>query len=175
MTRLPELDSLPREMPPPPGLESRIAIALRAQGLLKSPTRLSWISTAAAILMLVLGIGIGRWWPRPARFDAPPVSTSRFLFLLSDADTSGDDGARAEAYRRWAVTQRQSGRQISGERLGDSGFAVMNESVAAVARADVQGYFVVSAATMDDAIAVARSSPHVQSGGTIIVRPINTP
>src|SRR5687767_1022842 len=103
------------------------------------------------------------------------MNTTRFLFLLTDADTSGDDAARAEAYRRWAVAQREAGRQISGERLDDSGFAVMREGVAAIARAEVQGYFVVSASTMDDAIAVARSSPHVQSGGTIIVRPIDTP
>ena len=63
----------------------------------------------------------------------------------------------------------------TGERLADSGVAVMRHGSAPIARAEVQGFFVVSASSMDDAVAVARSSPHVQSGGTIIVRPIDTP
>ena len=71
--------------------------------------------------------------------------------------------------------QRDAGRQISGERLADSGVAVGMRGELPIARAEVQGFFVVSASTMDDAVAVARSSPHVQSGGTIIVRPIDTP
>jgi hypothetical protein len=175
MTPLPELHSLPREMPPPPELESRVVSALRATALLRAPTRRSWVSAAAAILILVSGIWIGRSVPGPAMNDARPLASTRFLFLLTGADTSGDDAARAEAYWRWAVTQREAGRQISGERLADTGFAVMSEGVAPIAGAEVQGFFVVSASTMDDAVAVARSSPHVQSGGTIIVRPIDTP
>jgi hypothetical protein len=41
--------------------------------------------------------------------------------------------------------------------------------------AEVQGFFVVSAASLEEAAAVARSSPHVRDGGRIVVRPIDTP
>ena len=128
---------------------------------------------AAAVLLLTVGILIGR--SIPARTDERAVNAPRFLFLLTDLDTSGDDAARSEAYRQWAVQQRDSGRQISGERLADSGVAVVSRGEAPIGRTEVQGFFVVSASTMDEAVAVARSSPHVRSGGTIIVRPIDTP
>ena len=39
----------------------------------------------------------------------------------------------------------------------------------------LQGFFIVSGADLDDAANVARSSPHVQAGGRVIVRPIDTP
>ena len=101
MTPLPELNSLPREMPPPPELEPRVVAALRAQALVKPGTRVSWMQVAAAILLLTVGGLIGRGFPTPPVQRA--VNAPRFLFLLSDADTAGDDAARAEAYRQWAV------------------------------------------------------------------------
>ena len=106
---------------------------------------------------------------------APVAAPNRFLFMLLGADTSGDDRARAEAYRQWAVDQRSSGRQVSGERLANSGLAVVRNGSSPVIDPEMQGFFVISAADMDEATAVARSSPHVQGGGLIIVRPIDTP
>jgi hypothetical protein len=170
----PEMNSLPREVTPPPELEARVVSALRAEGLLRPTTTISWMHVAAALVLLAVGIFIGRAWPQQP---SDPIATSdpRFLFLLTEADTSGDDAARAEAYRQWAVQQRDAGRQISGERLADSGVAVVRRGELPIARAEVQGFFVVSASTLDEAVTVARSSPHVQSGGTIIVRQIDTP
>lgn len=169
----PEMNSLPREVAPPPELEARVVSALRAQRLLRPTTTISWVHVAAALAFLAFGILIGRAWPPPPETRA--TDDLRFLFLLTDADTSGDDAARAEGYRRWAVEQRDAGRQISGDRLADSGVAVVIQGELPIARAEVQGFFVVSASTLDEAVTVARSSPHVQSGGTIIVRPIDTP
>jgi hypothetical protein len=171
---LEELTSLGREISPPPALEARIVAGLRDQGLVRSSPRWPWLQAAAAIVLLAAGVALGRSTAAPPASPASAPS-NRYLFLLTDADASGDDAQRAEAYRRWAVDQRSAGRQISGERLAPSGVAVVRNGSAAVVSPEVQGFFVVSASDIEDAAAVARSSPHVQNGGVIIVRPIDTP
>lgn len=170
---LPELDALARELPPPPDLEARVIGALRDRSLVRPP-HARWRTAAAAVLLLGAGVLIGRTTVAPAD-RAPGVDMPRFLFMLTDAPPANDDAARAEEYRLWAVEQRAAGRQVSGERLASTGIAVTRRGSAAMPAPEVQGYFVVTATNIDEAVAVARSSPHVQSGGLILVRPIDTP
>ncbi len=80
-----------------------------------------------------------------------------------------------EAYRAWARAQRAAGREISGERLAPDGRVVAPGVTTTPERDDLQGFFVISGASLDDAAAVARSSPHVQAGGRVLVRAIDTP
>lgn len=174
MKPLDELASLPKEMAPPPALEDRVAHALRDQMLLR-PSSSGWWKVAAAILILAGGILIGRVTTPAATAVPQHASANRFLFMLMDGDTSGDDVARSERYRQWAIDQQTLGREISGERLAPTGLAVVRAGSGPVLSPDVQGFFIVSAANIEEAATVARSSPHVQSGGMIIVRPIDTP
>jgi hypothetical protein len=175
MTPLDELASLPKDIAPPPALEDRVAAALRGQSLLRRPSPSGWWKAAAAVLLVAGGIAIGRLTSTRVDDAQRPAPGNRFLLMLTDADTSGDDGARAERYRQWAVDQRSAGRLITGERLADTGLAVVRQGSAPLVSPEVQGYFIVSASSIEEAATVARSSPHVQSGGTIIVRPIDTP
>jgi hypothetical protein len=172
MNPVPEIDSLPKEIAPPPGLEERVVARLRAQSLLRPRSR--WLQAAAAVVLLASGFGIGRMTSQIESTPAPAAS-NRYLLLLTKADTSGDDAARAARYGQWAVEQRAAGRQISGERLADNGLAVTPAGSSPAADVAVQGFFIVSAASLEDAATVARSSPHVHAGGTVIVRPIDTP
>jgi len=177
MKPLDELASIAKEIAPPPDLEHRVAEALRGESLLR-PQAASWgWRAAAAVLLLTGGVVIGRLTAPAVSNDAvpPPSATNRFLLMLTEGDTSGDDGERAARYGQWAVEQRAAGRDITGERLAPTGLAVVRAGSGPVLAPDVQGYFVISAASLEDAATVARSSPHVQSGGTIIVRPIDTP
>jgi hypothetical protein len=163
MKPLDEVASAPKEMAPPPALEDRVAAALRAQSLLRPQQPPSWWwRVAAAVVLLGSGILIGRVTSPAATVPPQQASTNRFLFMLTDGDTSGDDVARSERYRQWAIEQQAAGRQITGERLANTGLAVMRQGSAPMPSPDVQGYFVVSAANIEDAAAVARSSPHVQ-------------
>jgi hypothetical protein len=175
MTPLDELASVPKEMAPPPALEDRVAAALRSESLLRPQSPSWWWRAAAAIFLLAGGILIGRMTSPDAAVVPQHASASRFLFMLTDGDTSGDEAARSERYRQWAIEQQSAGRQITGERLAPTGLGVNRQGSAPIFAPEVQGYFVISAANIEDAAAVARSSPHVQSGGLIIVRPIDTP
>ena len=172
---VPELESLVRELPPRPDLESRLVRSLRGEGLLGASRRSPWLYAAASILLVAGGIAIG--WMGAKRSTGPQqtVQPNRFLFMLTAAAPVGDDAARAEQYRQWAAGVRAEGHQISGDRLANGGIAVMRDGSAPVMNPEVQGFFIVSASGLEEAAAVARSSPHVRSGGLIIVRPIDTP
>jgi hypothetical protein len=54
--------------------------------------------------------------------------------------------------------------------LGSAAVAVPSEPADT---GDVRGFFVISAATLEEATAVARSCPHTARGGRVIVRPID--
>lgn len=177
MKRLDELAIVAKEMTPPPGLEDRVVGALRGQSLLRTRSTAWGWQAAAALVLLGTGVLLGRFSAPAPDLDtaASRSSMPRFLLMLTDGDDSGDDVERSVRYRQWAMDQRSAGRGITGERLAPSGVAVVRSGSGPVLTPDVQGYFVISAASIDDAASVARSSPHVQSGGMIIVRPIDTP
>jgi hypothetical protein len=164
-----ELATLSREEPPPSALEDRVVAELRRQVLLRGQP-LAWRQMAAAVLLLASGVAAGRW-SVPSGV-APATTQPRFLLLLSQAPPAASESDRVAEYRAWAVGLRQAGRQISGERLEGEALAV--DRLRAPERVDDrnQGYFIVSAASLEEAAELARSSPHVRAGGHIVVRPI---
>jgi hypothetical protein len=167
---------LPRELPPPPALEDRVVTALAHDGLLREPAPLRrrwWMQTAAAALLFASGVLAGVMWdsgPTPVAPGQP-----RFLLLLAGGESvsPAEEMRTVEAYRAWAAGLRDAGRFITGQRLSPE--AAMVPRAAVEDESSVQGYFIVSAADLADAAAVAQASPHVARGGRIIVRPIDTP
>jgi hypothetical protein len=169
-----EPEDLPREIAPPPDLEERSVARLRREGLLRPATGRApwWASAAAAVLLFAAGAWSGVMWANARTADVP--RSPRFLLLLHGAASSpGEEARTAQAYGAWAARLRNQGRAITGERLGPQ--AVVVPPAPAPDAGALQGYFVVSAADLADAIAVAEASPHVARGGQVIVRPIDTP
>lgn len=171
-------DLVPRELSVPPTLEERTVTALRANGLLRPPRRHSaaWVRIAAALVLFASGVGVGALWSSPP--DPAAVPTQRYLLLLAGA-TNTQPGAETRAvtsYRAWAGQLRDEGRSVNGERLGAEAIVVPASAEATGASASaIQGFFVVSADRLEDAVRIAQSSPHAIGGGQVIVRPINTP
>jgi hypothetical protein len=179
-------EQLPREITPPDDLEDRTVAALYQQGLLHSiapearPGRrqrvpgapAAWRRIAAAMVIFAAGAWSGAAWNTPA--GSPEPGAPRFLLLLEGASTvsAADESRVFEEYRAWAGQLRRGGRFVSGERLGAASIAVPTGNADGVDQ--VQGYFVVSANDLRDAVAVAESSPHVARGGLVRVRPIDT-
>ena len=167
------LGSLPREIDAPRGLEDRTVRALQRAGLLASSRRrsLAW-QIAAALVLFAGGIAVGRVSATAA--SAPPdPARPRYVLLLHGGPvglSADQEASVVEEYRDWAVGLRRAGRFVTGERLSET-VAV----VPAVDRSDgagVRGYFVISAADLNDAKAVAAACPHARRGGYIVVRPI---
>jgi hypothetical protein len=164
------IESLPGDVPPPPGLEDRTAARLRSEGWLSGSSRhrWRWLNVAAGLVLFVAGAASG------AMFASEPEiapGQARYLLMLHGAPTaSADDEQRAvAAYRAWAMRLRDEGRFVNGARLGTNGV------VLPYGQEDdpVQGYFVVSAASFEEAVAIARTAPHLARGGRVVVRMID--
>jgi RNA polymerase sigma-70 factor (ECF subfamily) len=169
------LDRLDREMTPPPDAEERIVAALAARGMLGKRRRLlrgpwPWLLAAAAALFGA-GLSVGRREGAATR-PAPP---SRFvLFLFDEGERGGGD--RVAEYKAWA-RGIGSGRYVAGEKLKPGGLWLTDGASGPAADAGpsekMGGYFVIEAADLAGALAVARSCPHLRHGGRILVRHID--
>jgi hypothetical protein len=97
------------------------------------------------------------------------------MFGLPGQPNADDD--KTQAYnRKWRAymgSLAQRGALESGAPLQPVAKAVRRESVddAKLATPDLYGFMVVNAASLDDAIAIAREAPHMALGGSTIVRP----
>lgn len=157
---------------PDPDLERRVVAALHARGLLR---RRGWAARAlagfaAAAALFAAGFGTAAWRSR-----GTDASATTFVLLLTDEDAAVASPAallqaRVEEYRAWAVRLRAEGRLVGAEKLKDG------VDVLGTGRADgirVSGYFVIRAANRDEALAVARTHPHLRYGGAIALREVD--
>ncbi len=166
------IDALATTLTPAPTLEDRVVARLAARGFVRRGRR-RWLDAAAAAVLLAAGAGLGTMWSRPAADPRPA-----YLLLLYPGESkvldSQAEAATAREYGAWAGRLRADGHAITGERLAD-GAETVPVAGAGADGAAVQGFFVVSAGSVAEAAEIARTSPHVARGGTVVVRAIDTP
>ena len=182
------LHVLEQEAVPPPHLKGRIMQSLRERGSLRStrpvwrPLRLAAVAIAAAILLFSTGVGIGR------RSVTPPSDTRpQYLLLLYEGrDFQLDRSNAAEMalyeaeYDAWAAGLRARGVGAQGKALAlnahllrDTPQGVRVESGDAVsAQGVIDGFFIIRVADEAQAVAIARTHPHLRHGGWIALRRI---
>lgn len=178
-----DLTRLPQEIEPPGNLEARTVASLRASGALAHGPRIrpAWRSTvqiAAAIALLAGGFLAGRL-STVAPVASPDADASRYLLLLYGGDTAADDEeeeqARVQEYATWAESLRQAGQLVGADRLAARVDVLGSAADPAPATSPPSGYFMVRAASRDEALAIAAACPHIRYGGTVVVRAIDTP
>jgi hypothetical protein len=104
------------------------------------------------------------------------MSTYLLLFVGQPARPAADD-AQTQAYTaRWGEFMgglAQRGALVGGLPLEASGKVVAKDAVTdlEIRPVDIGGYLVVSVESEDDAVAIAAGAPHIELGGTTIVRP----
>jgi hypothetical protein len=168
---------LESETPPPPHLKERLLATLRARQLIEParPSRsFAWPLIAAAACLVVGFAGGFAVRGSPVSEGSAP----RYLLLLYEDSTYQDaarPAERAAEYSAWARSLAAEGRAISGDELAvDSQVVASPPATSRIALGTLGGFFLIGAANEADAVAVARNSPHVKYGGTIVVRPIMT-
>jgi hypothetical protein len=163
------------ETPPPTHLKGRVLASLRARGLVE-PARarrsiLQQLAAAAACLLIGFAGGVAL-----RRAPAGDGTAPRFLLLLYEDSTyqvAARPEERAAEYGAWARELAEQGRTISGEELGSDSQVVASPSASAAGTlGTLGGFFLLDASDAADAAQVARASPHLKYGGTIVVRPI---
>jgi hypothetical protein len=169
------LDRLPREVAPGAAFEDRVVGGLRDARLLRPsrPWRRYLWQTAAAVLLIAGGFVAGR--ARPA--DDPPTAattTRQYLLLLYGAASATPEleRARVTEYGNWARAEAAAGRLVMGERLGDARVVLGSERTAPPASNEPNGFFLIRAASFEEASRTAARCPHVSHGGTVVVRAI---
>jgi hypothetical protein len=159
------LSTLEPAVEPPDTLEARIRGDLRALGVLRRPGTARSLAAAAALLALGFLAGILAAGRLPS---TAPAGDQYVLFLLGSVP--GPEAERVEEYGAWARSAREQGRRLVGERLAPE--AVVLGTPREDAASAVTGYFVFTAASPEDAAALARSHPHLAHGGTLVLRRI---
>jgi hypothetical protein len=178
--------ALSRERRPSPKLEARIISALKSKGLIQmaaSSALWTWPrfagAFAAAIILLGLGFGLGKWQSRPSL-----QSSARPLFILLLYESEGareHEPDKVAEYGRWARTIAQSQQLLAGEKLQYDGRLLrrVNErlEVSAISPrgeiGKIAGYFLIQADNYEEAAKIAASCPHLKYGGVIELRQID--
>lgn len=179
---------LEREAVPPRRLMGRITQSLRDRGLLRSTSPV-WRqlgrtvgAMAAAMLLFATGVWIGRRSVMPARDTRPG-----YMLLLYEGRDFQLDRSRPDAiaayeaeYDAWATGLHARGVGVQGRALAltshvlhDTPQGVQVESGDAVsAQGVIDGFFIVRVTDEAEAVAIARTHPHLRHGGWIALRPI---
>lgn len=179
-------------------LRSRSLLAARPTDRMPAWFRIAGAAAAAVLLVaggfwlgaLAAGAGddAGRLVTEPGRDGEPTAaetrSEARYVLLLYEGDDfrpSVDEDALVAEYRDWAVGLARRGAVVTGEKLGDAATLIEAPGGESVVIPDgdhgsalgrLGGYFVISAADRAEALAIARTCPHLRHGGRIVVQPI---
>ena len=167
------IDRLPREVAASAAFEDRVVGRLRSAGLVRpsQPWRRYVWQAAAAVVLIAGGFVAGR--VRPADGPAPTAAaTQQYLLLLYGASSATPEleRARVAEYGDWARAEAAAGRMVMGARLGDARGVLGSERFAPPASAEPNGFFLIRAATFEEASRTAARCPHVAHGGTVVVR-----
>jgi hypothetical protein len=167
---------------PSAGLEDAVVSRLSRQGLI-AQSRTRWtrwtrwaLAAAAGIALFAAGLALGQRRGAPASEAGPAAGMTRYVLLLYNAPgeatlTDTEMAARVDEYRNWAISLRQSGSDISGEKLASRNLD-LGSSAAAAGPEPLGGFFIFSAKDPEVALAIARSCPHLRHGGRAELRPI---
>jgi hypothetical protein len=143
----------------------------------------STASLAAGVLLVALASGFAgftlgeRTGATPEVTAATAAEKTQFLLLLHEspqqpARSDRELAAIVDEYRQWARRLAAAGRLAAAEKLRDDGGRWVETTPGVRTDDVVSGFFLIHARDYDDALRIARDSPHVRYGGRIEIRAI---
>jgi hypothetical protein len=177
----------------PGDLEQSVVDALASRGLIAGPRNQqtprvprhrawAWGALALAACLAAFFAGISVSDRGAGRGPAAAAAPDRFLLLLYEDGsyrapvTPAEQEARVAEYSAWAAALRERGIEVEGEELAPPGEAdrlagaEAGWGAPAGAAGTLAGYFLVEAEDQPAAVAIARTTPHLRYGGTVVVR-----
>jgi len=163
----------------PPDLERSTLERLESRGLLRGRRPSLWKrsipAAAAGILLFAAGLWLG------SMRQAPDAEGQRFALLLfqsplEHATPPDVEASRVAEYIAWARSLEENGRTVTGEKLDDPRRLVAPAAAGPIEGdpigVPVNGFFIVTADNLEEALGLARTCPHLKYGGVIEVRPV---
>jgi hypothetical protein len=170
---------------------------IRAQGGTIAMMTRTMGAVAAATILFAGGYLFGQRAAAKPTPEQPDVSVAQtgsaageqeFMLLMfmrghdpsADAPPADDAAYRAiiDEYRQWAIDRENEGRLVSAEKLAST-TRVMTKAAGEISVTGdtgsdrvLGGYFLITAPSLDDALGMARTHPHLKYGGEVEVRPI---
>lgn len=174
------LRALPRETLPPRELKQRVTATLRSRGRLRRSSsrvfRVAAVLAAAALLFIAGRVTTSR---RVASGDDRPEFA---LLLYQDSSFDARPGRPSlyGEYSKWADGLNERGLLVKDRALDSattllrmSGGSMSSEPrEVATDAGQMTGFFIIRAADLRAALAIAATCPHLKHGGTIALRPI---
>lgn len=163
---------------PPAAPHAAVAFGRRLATLRRQRRYAPVLSTAAGIVLLLIG-GAGGYLLRGdgSPPSVPAMGASAFLFLVRGEEPQAvvSEDSLVGEYRAWASSLAQEGRLVGANKLMDEPGRWISAATAGETRtrSDVSGYFLISAAGYNEAVEIARSSPHIRYGGTFEIRQVD--
>lgn len=169
---------LKREERLPAGLEKRIIEQLKSNHLIESKTyemnpTLKWVAAAAAAVLLFF---IGNYTGQQSGVAQAIDPSMGYMLILHEDDQfkPGEPQEMYQEYAGWMQNTMAKGIEMTGHEL-------KNEAAIVDQRQNVKnldensakkttGYFILEAESLEEALEVAKSNPHIKYGGTIEVK-----
>lgn len=113
---------------------------------------------------------------------------SKFMLMLfdnpaQDVNLSAEQMQQVVAeYKQWAEQMARQGKLVGGDKLAEHGGRVLRSAAGklmitdgpfAEAKEVLGGYFVINAASLDEAVEISKTCPHVKYGSSIQVRKVD--
>jgi hypothetical protein len=174
------MTDIERETPPPPHLKRRVIASLHEREMLHHRVP-QWARVAASIVLFASGYGMAMVMATaPVATDPVVQYQPRWLLTLYEDSTFNPRAPIPDLvreYSAWADSIRGKGRLVVGEKLATGRGMVVSEeyedhSEPLGALGGAEGLFIIAAPTEAEALAIARSMPHLKHGGRIVVRRI---
>jgi hypothetical protein len=111
-------------------------------------------------------------------------NSQTFMLLLRGGESARnmsptEYGQVVQKYMAWAESLRRSGHHKAGEPLEEEGRilsgkngSIVTDGPFAESKETIGGYFMITAASLDEATEIARGCPIFDNDGTVEVRPI---
>ncbi len=168
-----QLRRLVREMMPPANLEDRVVDRLKSEGMIKGDRSryLTYlVGVAASLLLFFLGALTGRQ-------SVPQIDANQGYLLLLHQDDGyvlGDIREMEEAYSGWQPEIEGVAVFTSSQELQSSqvwvDYSGKEESDEKGGSSLISGFYMIEAPSMEAAVAIARTNPHLKYGGSIELR-----
>ena len=165
-------------VPVPPNHESMVRFGRQLERSRRRPAWATGLKAAAVVGLLLAGAALGRLLDG----EAPDVTEIRagsdYILLVrgDEPDRRFPEAQLVAEYRAWANDLASRGALVGGEKLADDSgrwVSTAERSAEELSRSNVSGFFLIRASTYDEAVDLARQSPHVAYGGILEVRAID--